>query len=525
MSARVGGPIVGRGRLSGERFYPPADLRGELISRSPADPDDVLGHFPFGNEDIHEAVVAASRAARPWGQESVAARVRALQGLRTELARSTAELTLCLVRETGRPTWECQREVQGLIGRIDQLCATAEGVLADRVPEGLPGRVRSLPLGVVAVISPAMLPLATGHTHIVAALLAGNSVVWKPSPLCPAAAQRYAEIVWRAALPAGVFNMIQGDDSVGHELATHAQVDAIVFTGRTEHGHRLRHELCDRHDVQLVLHLSAKNAAIVLEDADLESAAYEVVTSAMLSSGQRCTATSRVLVHEAVLPEFTDLLLSNLDALRVGPPVYSGASGLPSGQDEPFMGPMLSLGRMEHFLSACAHATSQGAEVLRAPRRLPTARGRGAFVSPSLHLIRQRQPTASYQRDELLGPDLALFPVGDIDDALQLCDAGPFGLCASLFTASPLRWKRFSEEVRAGSLFWNRGTAAPSGRLPFGGVKASGFGGRGGADALLALRREVSLLGRQREVPERLPGSEPVVSAHSHRREESEGST
>lgn len=525
MSARVGGLIAGRGRLCGERFFLPSELRGELVSRSPIDSEDVLGRFPFGVEDIQEAVIAAARAARPWGQETVAVRVRALTGIRTELSRAAPDLSLCLVRETGRPTWECQREVQGLIGRLDQLSSLAEGVLSDRVPEGLPGRVRSLPLGVVAVISPAMLPLATAHTHIVAALLAGNSVVWKPSPLCPAAAQRYAEIVFRAGLPAGVFNMIQGDDGVGYELATHLQVDGIVFTGRSDNGHRLRRALGDRYDLQLVLHMSAKNAAIVLEDADLPSAAYEVATSAMLSSGQRCTATSRVLVHEAVVAEFSDLLLSTLDSLRVGPPVIAGASGLPAGQAEPFMGPMLSLARMESFLAACAQASTQGAEALRPAQRVATARANGAFVSPSLHLIRQRQPGAAYQKNEHLGPDLALYPVVDIDDALQLCDSGPYGLCASLFTASPLRWKRFSEEVRAGSLFWNRGTAAPSGRLPFGGEKSSGHGGRGGADAIVALRRQVSLLGRQRETPERLPGSEIHSSAHSHRREQNEGST
>ncbi len=120
------------------------------------------------------------------------------------------------------------------------------------------------------------------------------------------------------------------------------------------------------------------------------------------------------------------------------------------------------------------------------------------------------RPDAPYQRDELLGPDLAVYPVTDLDDALQLCDSGPFGLCAALFTQSPLRWKRFAEEVRVGSVMWNRGTSSPSGRMPFGGTKRSGYGGRGGADAVLALRREVSLLGRTSEGIEPLPGTEPL---------------
>ncbi len=214
---------------------------------------------------------------------------------------------------------------------------------------------------------------------------------------------------------------------------------------------------------------------------------------------------------------------AQLDALRVGPPIPVPAAmgaGAASSHDEPFMGPMLSAARLETFLADCAAAKTPGAEPLRPSGRLGGPLAHGYFVSPSLHLIRQRQPTSRYQREELLGPDLALYPVVDIDDALQLCDSGPYGLCAAMFTDSPLRWKRFSEEVRAGSLFWNRGTAAPSGRLPFGGVKGSGYGGRGGADALLALRREVSLLGQSRATPERLPGSEPLPSPP--RRSESE---
>jgi acyl-CoA reductase-like NAD-dependent aldehyde dehydrogenase len=129
--------------------------------------------------------------------------------------------------------------------------------------------------------------------------------------------------------------------------------------------------------------------------------------------------------------------------------------------------------------------------------------------------VHKRQPESDYQQQELLGPDLAIYPVVDIDDALQLADAGPYGLCASLFSESPQRWRRFWQEVRAGSLLWNRGTASPSGRMPFGGARASGGGLLGGADAMTALRREVSLLGRTSEVIERLPGTDlPPTTAH-----------
>lgn len=493
--------VAARGRLSGERFHLPQAVRGELCSRSPARPDEVVGVFPYGKEDVEEAVVAAVRAARPWGQLELSARLEAMEGVRPEIIRCAQDLAQVMSRETGRPAWECQREVSGLLSRIDLVRADAPALLGDRTYDDLPARVLSVPLGVVAVLGPAMLPLSTSHTHIVAALAAGNAVVWKPSPLCPATAQLYAELWHLSGLPAGVLGMIQGDDDVGRELALHPQVDGVVFTGTSAHGYELRRALVDRHDVKLILHGSAKNAALVLEDADLELAAYEVATGAMLSAGQRCTATSRVLVHQAVLGEFTGRLVDVCAALRVGPPSRE------PGQGEVFMGPLLSQARLDRFLALRDAAAEQGAETLRSGERLDLP---GYFVSPSVQLVHRRNPDSDYQREELFGPDLAVYPVADLDDALQLCDSGPYGLAAALFTQSPLRWKRFAEEIRVGSVFWNRSTAAPSGRMPFGGVKRSGQGGRGGADALLALRREVSLLGRTSEGIDRLPGTDPL---------------
>ena len=129
MSVRVGSQVAGRGRLCGERFYLPAEPRGELVSRSPVDPAEVIGSFPFGAEDVTESVVAAARVARPWGQEELPTRMRALAGLRTELVRTTAELSAIVSRETGRPAWECQREVQGLVARLDQMLADAPALL------------------------------------------------------------------------------------------------------------------------------------------------------------------------------------------------------------------------------------------------------------------------------------------------------------------------------------------------------------------------------------------------------------
>jgi acyl-CoA reductase-like NAD-dependent aldehyde dehydrogenase len=340
-----------------------------------------------------------------------------------------------------------------------------------------------------------MLPLSTSHTHLMAALAAGNAVVWKPSPLCPASAQLYAQALLESDLPAGVANVVLGDDDVGEALCEHPHVDAVVFTGRADNGRKLRHALIDRYDLRLHLHLGAKNAAVVLEDADLGLAAYEVMASAFQSAGQRCTATSRVLVHKNALDEFLSILSKLCLSLRVGNP-----------DAETFLGPMLTEARMERFLEQRAKARLEGAEVILPGERLERP---GWFVTPSVHLVREDRRTAEsvYQTEELFGPDLAVYAVRDFDDAIALCDGTSYGLCASLFAETPLRWRRFTEEVRAGALFWNRGTISPSGLLPFGGEKRSGYGARGGADAILGLRREVSLLGRTSDTIETLPGT------------------
>lgn len=489
--------ITARGRLSGGRFHQPETVIGELVSRSPQDPEDVIGAFPYGAEDVDEAVVAASRAARPWGGRPVEERLDALLPVRAELQRRAPDIAACLSRETGRPGWECQREVLGLVSRLEQTIQAAGDQLADRGFAELPARVASRPLGVVAVVGPAMLPLSTSHTHIVAALAAGNAVVWKPSPLCPASAQLYAQALHDADLPPGVFNAVMGDDAVGEALCLHPQVDGVVFTGRSESGVRLRRALVDRYDLRLHLHLGAKNAAIVMEDADLGLAAYEVLTSAFQSAGQRCTATSRVLVHKAVLDEFLSILSTLCLGLKIGAPT--------DGADT-FMGPMLSEARMARFLERRAQARQEGAEVILPGERLERA---GWFLTPSVHLVHEdrRSAQSAYQQEEHFGPDLCAYAVRDLDDALTLCDGTSYGLSASLFSEAPLRWRRFTEEVRAGALFWNRGTGGPSGLLPFGGEKLSGYGARGGADAVLALRREVSLLGRTSDTIETLPGT------------------
>lgn len=467
------------GRLVCNRFVPPSSPAGVLERRSPLNPDDVVVRLPFGGaEDVDDAVGAARIAARAWADESLTERGRRLERLGDELVAREHELTLRLERETGRPLWECKRELQGLLERLSHTLTHAGAALQPRL-DGEARRVELAPLGVVAVLGPAMLPLATSHLQLVAALVGGNTVVWKPSPLVPASSQLYAE-AWRAAgLPPGVVNVVWGDDAVGAALAAHDEVDAVVFTGRHDHGAALERALAGARPRKLVVHSGGKNAALVLGDASLELAAYEVATSAFLSAGQRCTALSRVIVDASIAAPFVELMASVCASFKIGAP----RAGY-------FLGPLLSEARLERFLAASDGGVTEGNELVLDGGRLERP---GWFVAPRVQLVKERRADSAYQREEHFGPDLAVYTAGDLDEAIAMANDSDYGLCASVFSRERAALGRCVRELRAGSIMWNLGSTRPSGRLPFGGVRGSGHGGRGGSDAVRTLQREVSL--------------------------------
>jgi acyl-CoA reductase-like NAD-dependent aldehyde dehydrogenase len=446
--------VPARGRFIGGAFTLPASPARSMEVRSPADPDDLIGVFPVAEEDVPLAVASAQQAAPRWAMTPLSQRLRGLERLGAALDERAAELTVRLQRESGRPNWECGREVRGLGQRLRQVTQAAPRHLAERHVAGRALRESLQPLGVVAVIGPALLPIATSHTHILAALAAGNCVVWKPSPLAVASAQLYAEAA--AQLPPGVLNVVFGDDAVGRALAAAPGVDGVVFTGTAEHGAEVR-ALDDR---RRILHLGAKNGALVLADADLDRAAAEVAAGAFLSAGQRCTATARVLVDGAVLEPFVERLIA----------VTHGFNN--------FWSPLGSEERRARFLALREQADGERLYEGTAPER-------GWYATPTIHLVSRRLPS-EYQLRELRGPDLAVHAVEGLDDGLSVLSSG---LCASLFSQSELAWRGFTARVRASVALWNCGTHQPPGALGFGGCD----GARGGSEALLDLCRSLAI--------------------------------
>jgi succinylglutamic semialdehyde dehydrogenase len=294
-------------------------------------------------------------------------------------------------------------------------------------------------------------------------LLAGNTIVFKPSEQAPYCAEIYSQCFAEAGFPAGVFNMIQGMGESGRKLALHEGVDGILFTGSYEVGLRIKQETLSHYWKILALEMGGKNAAVVMEDADLDKAVYECLIGAYLTSGQRCASTSRLFLHEKIKDEFIEKFYQRAKKLSIG-----------HWQTNPFMGPLISEGAVEKYLRFQESAQREGAESLMRGKPLEVGSYRGFYVTPSIHEVKHFNPDSVYQKTEVFGPNVAIFSISDYEQSILPVNSTGFGLVASIFTKNKTLYERALLDYRVGLLNWNRSTNGASSRLPFGGMGKSG---------------------------------------------------
>ncbi|MCA9526227.1 MAG: aldehyde dehydrogenase family protein, partial [Myxococcales bacterium] len=356
----------------------------------------------------------------------------------------------------GKPIAEARAEALSIAGKIDGVIAQLDHELPPAAP-GAPGEQRFQALGVVGVIGPFNFPVHLVNTHIIPALLTGNTVVVKPSEVTPLAGQRYAELFAAAGLPPGVFNLIHGLGAHGAALTGHPDVDGVIFTGSYATGRRIRQATFDQPWKKVSLELGGRNPAVVLDDAHLDQAVREILLGALLSSGQRCTATSRVIATAGIAEALRARLAQAFAAVVPGDPM----------DRDTLVGPLASLGARDRFMGLLAAARAEGAVPVVESRALPG----GAFVTPSLYQVRGDE---AFLREEFFGPHLDFEIAADDEDAFARAARNPYGLSASLFTARESLRDAFFDRVRAGVINFNRSTNGASGLLPFGGTGMSG---------------------------------------------------
>ena len=411
---------------------------------------------------VSSAVAAARKASAEWVGLGFDQRVSIARRFAESLGEQKEMFATCIATETGKPLWEARTEVAAMIGKIEISVKAYNERTGQRSSEvaGARAVLRHKPHGVVAVFGPYNFPGHLPNGHIVPALIAGNTVVFKPSELTPAVAGKMVELWLEAGLPRGVLNLVQGAKDTGIALANHRDIDGLFFTGSSATGQILHKQFAGNPGKILALEMGGNNPLIVDEPADVQAAVYETLQSAYITSGQRCTCARRLLVPEGDWGDrFLAALTKAVESIKVG-----GAFDDPA----PFMGSVISEAAADGVLAAQEQLLSRGAVALVAGKKLRPGTG---LLSPALIDV---TPVADIEDEEVFGPLLQVIRYRDFDEAIERANDTRFGLSAGLFSDSEERFNYFYQRIRAGIVNWNKQLTGASSSAPFGGVGASG---------------------------------------------------
>ncbi|TJY72570.1 aldehyde dehydrogenase family protein [Arthrobacter sp. CAU 1506] len=440
-----------------------------IASTNPARPDQVVAEGrQAGPAEVDRAVAAAAAARRAWARTPAHDRGAVLLRAAVVLEEHADEWGLELSREEGKTRAEGQGEVlrAAQIFRYygnDGDRGAGEIFASPRCGEQI--LVTRKPLGVVGVVTPFNFPIAIPAWKIAPALAYGNTVVWKPASTVPLLALRLAQALEAADLPAGVLNLLIGPGSMGNALVDHPGLDGLTFTGSTGVGRQLAAAAANR-GVPVQAEMGGKNPAIVLADADLELAAEQVMLGAFRSTGQKCTATSRLVLAESIADEFLARLTERVESLVVGDPTDPAVQ----------MGPVVNDSARKSILEGLSTARAQGAWAGAGGEPYDDGElATGYFVPPTiLELPAGRE--LDIWREELFGPVLSVRRAANVEQAFELANDGEYGLSAALFTQDLTRVLEGMEELDVGILHVNSETAGADPHVPFGGAKKSGYG-------------------------------------------------
>jgi succinylglutamic semialdehyde dehydrogenase len=435
---------------------------GELAPPSPADLDDTPFRTSWSVGDVDVAIAAAQAAQHSWRKTPREVRAEYLQRYANAVKARREEIAVAIARSIGKPLWEARTEADALAAKVAITLGAGNDLLQFPVMPEPNTRLRLRPVGVCAVLGPFNFPAHLANGHFVPALANGNCVIFKPSEKAPEVGQLLAECMHEAGFPPGVFQLLHGGPEVARALVDHSGVDAVMFTGSTAVGSSILAASARFPGRLIALELGGRNPAIVLEDADIAHTVRELVFSAYVTAGQRCTANSRVLVTAANADEIVARLARAARALRIG------------HHEDCFLGPVIeerALQRMEAMTAASEHAF----EAVVPFSRIDVTGVRGHYAQPSVYLARGTAlEGAPLHLEELFAPVLTVEVARDEDDLLARANLGKYGLAAAVFTQDRTRFERLADDLDVGLCNWNRASVGSSSKLPFGGRRASG---------------------------------------------------
>lgn len=437
--------------------------QGELFeSRNPVTQQVLWAGNGASAEQVESAVQAARQAFPAWAKRPLEERISVLETFAATLKSRADEIARCIGEETGKPLWESATEVTSMANKIAisvqsyrERTGEKSGPLGDATAV-----LRHKPHGVVAVFGPYNFPGHLPNGHIVPALLAGNTVLFKPSELTPKVAELTVQCWIEAGLPAGVLNLLQGARETGIALAANPGIDGLFFTGSSRTGNQLHQQFSGRPDKILALEMGGNNPLVVDEVADVDAAVYTIIQSAFISAGQRCTCARRLLVPQGA---WGDALLARLVAVSASIEV-----GAFDQQPAPFMGSVISLAAARALMQAQELMLANGAVALL---EMTQPQAQAALLTPGIIDV---TGVTEREDEELFGPLLQVIRYADFAGAIAEANNTQYGLAAGLLSDSEARYQQFWLESRAGIVNWNKQLTGAASTAPFGGVGASG---------------------------------------------------
>jgi succinylglutamic semialdehyde dehydrogenase len=419
-------------------------------------------------DHIEKSIESAQKGFDSWRKLSFEQRVSYLKKYQEIVRARKDEIAMALALEVGKPLWEAKTEAAALDSKVsvtisDSLERIKQETIKDVMPK-IDGHVVYKPLGPCFVIGPFNFPCHLANGQILSALLAGNSIIFKPSEKTIYSAQLMIECFHQAGFPEGVINFINGTGLTAGKITGDKRIRGVFFTGSKAVGLKILENTYTDLGKLVALELGGKNSTIIHRDTNMSHALPELLRACFLTTGQRCTSTSMILIHRKIEQEFISQFKALTERIKVGHPTKS---------NDPFMGPLIDAHAEKLYFDFCQFGKDEGAEEIISPRKLDIG-FEGHYVSPSIHYAKKPDLKGKFIQEEIFGPNCFFVPYDDIEEAIKIANCTEYGLAASVFTRDPEIYKLCLRDIDSGLLNLNRSTVGATARLPFGGLKSSG---------------------------------------------------
>lgn len=446
-----------------------ANSQEEITKTCPGDTSHTLWSAQVNYENIERVIESSIEGFQSWRKTSFTERVEILKKFGEIAAARKEHIAEAIALETGKPLWESLTEAGAISAKVNvTISDSLKRIETKTIEEVLPnidGHIVYKPLGPSLVIGPFNFPCHLANGQILSALLAGNSIIFKPSEKTIYSSQLLIECLHEAGFPKGVINFINGTVKTTQDILKHPAIKGIFFTGSFAVGKKILEAVGTDVTKLVALEMGGKNSSIIHSDVNLDHALPELLRACYLSTGQRCTSTSMIIVHKDIEAEFIDRFKTLTERIIYDHPTKFKAT--------PFMGPLIDKAAKDKYLSSLRLGEDNGAEAI-IPHMEADMSFQGHYVNPTIHYLAKATEDNPFTQEEIFGPSVCITPYSEFEYAIEIANISDYGLAASVFTCDQEKYRLALRDIDAGIINLNRSTVGASSRLPFGGVKHSG---------------------------------------------------